>query len=239
VIRKLGLWSAPLLAVFVWVAVYGQKPSNPQRSFSLYVWPYQKSIKSPKPKNSKIDPVRFLPEFRYKNGEEVHSMKLLPARQSKRLNYTGKSPLSLYRILPENNATEIVAVLHFDSHWRDTLFVLYPKDVAGRAYSNFPIDRTLASQTAGAGVVVNLTRKSTLVAVNGAKKNLPAGGISPFRMQQPGEDFTRFKVSLQKNDDWIVAHSSKRFLSKRSGTVFLLSSSSGSKLKVSVLSPPR
>ena len=211
-------------------------------SFSLYVQPYQKTIKSEKPTTGKGDTVRFLPELRYRNGEETHSIKLLPGRQCKRLHYTSESPLTLYRVLPENNSTEIAAVIQIDPKWEDVLFVLYPKDRSGRTYKSFPIDRSLATKTAGAGVVGNLSRETTLVEINGSKRKLSPGQVSPFRMKRAGEEFTRFVASVETDNGWNIVHSSKRFLSKRSGTVFLLtptSANSSGKLKVVTLSPPR
>jgi len=235
-------WWAFVFTSFLCIATLGQENAQPHLSFSLFAWSGQ-SPKSPKPSTGKVDPVRYLPEFQYRDGNETHSVTLFPGRQSNRLRFAGESPLALYRALPENNATEIAAVLHFDPRWRDVLFVLFPKDISGRSYSGFPIDRTLATQTPGAGVVVNLTREKILVDVNGAKKQLASKDVSPFRMQRPGEDFTRFQVSVQTEDDWTVVHSTKRFLSKRAGTVFLLSpGSSGSsktRPKVIILSPPR
>ena len=236
-------WSVLLLAGFISVAVIGQETATPSLSFSLYAWPYQQAVKPRQATAGKIDPVRYLPELRYRDGNETRSVNLLPGRQSKRLNFSGESPVTLFRVLPETNATEISAVLHLAPHNRDVLFVLYPKDVAGRSYGNFPINRTQVAQTAGAGIIANLTREKLLVDVNGAKKQLAPQEISAFRMQRPGEDFTRFQISTETQNGWTVVHSTKRFLSKQGGTVLLLSPgssrSSKTKPKVITLSPPR
>ena len=242
-IRVIRPWSALLLVGFFCVAVIGQETANPPPSFSLYAWPYQQAVKPRQAPGGKIDPVRYLPELRYRDGNETHSVNLLPGRQSKRLTFSGESPITLFRVLPETNATEISAVLHLAPGSRDVLFVLYPKDVAGRSYGSFPINRTSVAQIAGAGIIANLTREKLLVDVNGAKKQLAPREISPFRMQRTGEDFTRFQVSAETQNGWTVVHSTKRFLSRQGGTVLLLSPSSSrssrAKPKVVTLSPPR
>jgi hypothetical protein len=242
VIRKMALWAICLPVGFFCITSVGQEVKQGNFSFSLYAQPYQKPKKSEKPTTGKDDPVRYLPELNYRDGKEVHSIKLLPGRQSKRLHYASQSPLTLYRVLPENNATEIAAVIRVEPNWEDVLFVLYPKDVAGRTYRSFPIDRSLAAKTPGAGVVSNLSRETTLVEINGIKRKLSPGQVSSFRMQREGEEFTRIMVSIETDNGWTAAYSSKRYLSNNPGTTFLLSPTSGNsrvKLKVVTLSPPR
>ena len=93
--------------------------------------------------------------------------------------------------------------------------------------------------------MINLSGKRTLVSVNGLTKELNHKQVVLFPMQGNRQAFTRFQVSVESEDSekgWYLAHSSKRFLSKRPGTVFLLSpgnSNETPQIKVVPLSPPR
>ncbi|MFP6901171.1 MAG: hypothetical protein VCA36_09520 [Opitutales bacterium] len=243
-IRLIRPWVAFLLAASNAILIFGQEGNQQKLSFSLYVWPWEKTTKSEQPTIGKNDPVRYAAEVRYSDGNETHAVNLLPGRQSKRLYYGGKGPLILNRFIAENNSTIGFATLPLEPRWRDVLFILfYPK--GSRTFEHLTVDRTIVTRNAGEGIVFNLSRKRTRVQINGTTRSLQHKQKGSFLMQRAGQDFTRFQVSVEpekSNDEWIVAHSSKRYLSKRAGTVLLVSpfsSNSGTRLKVVTLSPPR
>tara|TARA_Y100000588_G_C13972414_1_gene803570 strand:- start:94 stop:828 length:735 start_codon:yes stop_codon:yes gene_type:complete len=244
VIRFIQAWLAFLLTASSATLIFGQESAQQKLSFSLYVWPWEKTTKSQQPSIGKNDPVRYAAEVRYRDGNETHAVNLLPGRQSKRLFYGGQGPLVLDRFIAESNSTRGFATLPLEPRWRDVLFILYyPK--GNRTYENLSIDRTSVTRSEGGGIVFNLSQKRTRVQVNGITKSLQHKQKEIFLMRRAGQDFTRFQISVEpqeSDDEWIVAHSSKRYLSKRAGTVFLLSpfsGNSGSRLKMVTLSPPR
>jgi hypothetical protein len=138
-----------------------------------------------------------------------------------------------------------VARLPIEAQKRDVLYILNYYNRESNSYQNIPIDRTRVSKIAGTGLVLNLSGKRTMVSVNGTTKELVHKQAAPFRMQGNSQAFTRFQVSVESEDSekgWILAHSSKRFLSKRPGAIFLLSPGNESgkpQIKVVPLSPPR
>jgi len=193
----------------------------------------------------KNDPVPYLNKVQYSDGNQTHSVNLLPGRQSKRLFYGGTNPLELKSFMVEANSTRIVARLPVDAQKRDVLYILNYYNQESNSYQNVPVDRTRVSKIAGTGIVLNLSGKRALVSVNGITKELVHQQAAPFRMQGNSQAFTRFQVSVESADSekgWALAHSSKRFLSKRPGTIFLLSLGNASgkpQIKVVPLSPPR
>lgn len=244
-IRLIIPYLALLLSDVAVYSVQAKETNKSDLSFSIYLWPLQKS---PEPKKlivGKHDPIPYAAEIQYHEGEEKHSVKLLPGRQTQKLHYSGETPLLLYRHVVETNSTSNYATFPLQPQWRDVLFILKYPDYKSRSYKNFAVDRTITTKTPGTGIVFNLSNQSAQISINGQNDLLPEKQNRAFRMQRSGQDFTRFQVSVRSSrpeKEWVTAHSSKRFLSKRPGTVFLLSSGPGSSnknVKVITLSPPR
>jgi hypothetical protein len=243
VIRLIIPYLALLLSDVAVYSVQAKETNNPDLSFSIYLWPLQKS---PEPKKlivGKHDPIPYAAEIQYHEGEDKHSVKLLPGRQTKKLHYRGETPLILYRYTAETNSTATYATFALEPQWRDVLFILKYPDYKSRSYKNFAVDRTITSKTPGTGIVFNLSNQSAQISINGRNDILPDKQNRAFRMQRSGQDFTRFQISVRSTrseNKWVTAHSSKRFLSKKPGTVFLLGSgSSRNNVKVITLSPSR
>ena len=202
---------------------HAAEPDEVSVKFRLLAWPHPrgslpKTILSPK--TGKPVEVGFLATLRYLEGNQTKRLRLLPAKPSLPIAYSGIPELAFFSA--EASGDRPAFTLSLNPNQRDNLYLLYPKTPQAQFFNVFPVARPTGVQNAG--VAVNMTHRPLTLSVDGRGLKLQPGRPLPFRYSLRGKEFVRFEVQVNEPGSSApkTLVSVKKFLGPNDNPIYLL-----------------